>query len=110
MLAVDEDEAQGDHDSQDVRQEVEAGKKSGRRLEDGDDDNGDAECCHHPNHAGTSGEQAGGRGARQELKLDKLGCVALVGAGEEKERHGEAVEYQNSIAGKSFQISPQFFE
>ena len=102
MLAVDEDEAQGNDDSQDVRQEVEAGKKSGWRLEDGDDDDGDAKCCHHPDHAGTSGEQAGGRGAGQELELDKLRGVALVGAGEEKERHGQAVEYQDSIAGKSF--------
>ena len=82
MIAVDEDEAQGNHDGQDVSQEVEAGEKSGRRLEDGDDDNGDAESCHHPDHARASGEETRGRGTCQELKLNKLGGVTLVGASE----------------------------
>ena len=92
MLAVDEDEAQGDQDGQDVSHEVEAGQKPGGWFEDGDYDDGDGEGSHHPDHAGATREETGGGGTCQKLELNKLGGVALVGAGEQKERHGKAVK------------------
>ena len=85
MVTVNEDKADTNDYCKNVRNEVESCKDPGRRLEDGDDNDGDGQGGHHSDHARAAREEAGGGGARQELELDKLGGVAPVGACKKEE-------------------------